>query len=89
MGIHGHLLLEIENIQGEGLKIFKVHLKLSKGQVSLNDQLLRFLLALTYIHLCLPDAGFITYYHFLVFLRGPKESAQNKTKILIYPNLKI
>lgn len=49
MGVHGHLLLEIENIQGEELKNFKVYLKLSKDWVSLKDQLLRFLLALTYI----------------------------------------
>ena len=49
MGVHGHLLLEIENIQGEELKNFKVYLKLSKDWVSLKDELLRFLLALTYI----------------------------------------
>lgn len=27
MGAQGHLLLEIENIQGEELKFFKVHVK--------------------------------------------------------------
>lgn len=60
MEVYGQLLLEIENIQGEELKMFEVSLKWSKDQVSLKGRLSGFFLA-PHTHLSVPpDAGVMT-----------------------------
>ena len=61
METRGQLLLEIENIQGEELKIFKMCLECSKDQVNLKGRLLGSFLAPIHIFsLCFPDAGIVT-----------------------------
>lgn len=63
MGACGHLLLEIENGQGEELEVFKVHLKFLKGRVGPGSRLCRALDRRS------PDDGLATRQHLPFFLR--------------------